>query len=85
MNNLTSVIDMTCVSRHTVSMKRTNLWLKSIQIRKLKKLANETGAPMAVLIRKAIDEFMDRRKPEKEMSDGKGKENLSASNRGSAR
>jgi predicted transcriptional regulator len=46
-------------------MKRTNVWLKASQIRQLKSLANDSGATTAGLIRKAIDEFIERRKAEK--------------------
>jgi hypothetical protein len=46
-------------------MKRTNVFLKSTQIRELKAIARETGATVAGLIRKAIDEFIGHRKAEK--------------------
>jgi predicted transcriptional regulator len=46
-------------------MKKANLYLKATQIRRLKALARETGAPVAVLIRRAIDQFLDRREAEK--------------------
>jgi predicted DNA-binding protein len=43
-------------------MKRTTIWLKAIQLRELKALASDAGATVAGLIRKAIDEFIERRK-----------------------
>jgi glycine cleavage system aminomethyltransferase T len=43
-------------------MKRTNVFLKSTQIRELKSITRETGATVAGLIRKAIDDFIGRRK-----------------------
>lgn len=43
------------------TMKRTALCLKASQIARLKAMARETGAPMAELVRRAIDEFLDRR------------------------
>jgi predicted DNA-binding protein len=46
-------------------MDRIQFYLKATQIRKLKSLAKETGVPMAGLVRKAIDEFLERRKTEK--------------------
>jgi len=46
-------------------MKRTNVWLKVTQIRDLKSVARETGATVAGLIRKAIDEFIARWKAAK--------------------
>jgi hypothetical protein len=49
-------------------MKRTNIWLKVTQIRDLKSIARETGATVAGLIRKAIDEFTARWKAAKENS-----------------
>jgi len=47
---------------HTRAMKRTTIWLKAIQLRELKALASDAGATVAGLIRKAIDEFIERRK-----------------------
>ncbi len=54
-------------------MKRTNVWLKAIQIRQLKSLANESGANVSGLIRKAIDELIERRKAEKMENETNGK------------
>lgn len=47
-------------------MKRTTIWLSKIQIRELHALARETEETIAALIRRAIDEFMERRKAAKE-------------------
>jgi hypothetical protein len=49
-------------------MRRTNVWLRVTQIRDLKGVARETGATVAGLIRKAIDEFIARWKAAKEDS-----------------
>jgi predicted transcriptional regulator len=53
-------------------MKRTTIWLKLIQVRQLRALATETGAPVAALIRKAIDEFIARRKAERPAATDRG-------------
>jgi predicted DNA-binding protein len=42
-------------------MKRTALFLKEDQIRKLLKLSEQTGAPVAELIRRAIDKYLRER------------------------
>ena len=39
-------------------MKRTCLPLRSLQLESLKSLSRETGAPVAELIRRAIDAFL---------------------------
>jgi hypothetical protein len=45
-------------------MRRIALWVRESQIKKLKRLAAETGAPMAELIRRAVDQYLDARKAE---------------------
>lgn len=45
-------------------MKRTALFLKEDQVKKLQKLSTKTGAPVAELIRRAIDEYLKRRAKE---------------------
>jgi predicted DNA-binding protein len=47
-----------------VVMKRTALFLKEEQIKKLQKLSEKTGAPLAELIRRAIDEYLKKRAKE---------------------
>jgi predicted DNA-binding protein len=42
-------------------MKRTALFLKEEQIKKLQKLSEKTGAPLAELIRRAIDRYLQER------------------------
>jgi predicted DNA-binding protein len=42
-------------------MKRTALFLKEEQIKKLQKLSEKTGAPLAELIRRAIDRYLRER------------------------
>jgi predicted DNA-binding protein len=45
-------------------MKRTALFLKEMQLAKLQKLSDKTGAPVAELIRRAIDAYLLSRKKE---------------------
>ena len=45
-------------------MKRTALFLEEEQIEKLKKLSEKTGAPVAELIRRAIDRYLLERAKE---------------------
>ncbi len=45
-------------------MLRTALFLKSSQMAKLQTLSRVTGAPVAELIRRAIDAYLEHRKAE---------------------
>lgn len=45
-------------------MKRTALFLKTEQLKKLQALSEKTGAPVAELIRRAIDAYLLSRKKE---------------------
>ena len=45
-------------------MKRTALFLKEEQLKKLLKLSEKTGAPVAELIRRAIDRYLQERAKE---------------------
>ena len=45
-------------------MKRTALFLKEDQLKRLMKLSDVTGAPVAELIRRAIDAYLESRKKE---------------------
>lgn len=45
-------------------MQRTALFLKEPQRKKLKVLSDKTGAPVAELIRRAIDEYLKKRAKE---------------------
>jgi predicted DNA-binding protein len=45
-------------------MKRTALFLKDAQLKKLKTLSDRTGAPVAELIRRAIDKYLQQRAKE---------------------
>jgi predicted DNA-binding protein len=45
-------------------MKRTALFLKEAQLKKLKVLSDRTGAPVAELIRRAIDKYLRERAKE---------------------
>jgi predicted DNA-binding protein len=43
---------------------KTALWLKQEQVSKLKMLSDKTGAPVAELIRRAIDKYLQERAKE---------------------
>ena len=45
-------------------MRRMALFLKEQQIEKLQKLSEKTGAPVAELVRRAIDAYLLSRKKE---------------------
>jgi len=45
-------------------MKRTALFLKEEQLEKLQTLSDKTGAPIAELVRRAIDAYLLSRKKE---------------------
>jgi predicted DNA-binding protein len=45
-------------------MKRTALFLKEDQLKKLKRLSEKTGAPLAELVRRAIDKYLLKRAKE---------------------
>ena len=45
-------------------MKRTALFLKTEQLKKLQALSTKTGAPVAELVRRAIDAYLLSRKKE---------------------
>jgi len=47
-----------------MTMKRTALFLKEEQIKKLQRLSDKTGAPVAELVRRAIDEYLKKRAKE---------------------
>jgi predicted DNA-binding protein len=43
-------------------MKRTALYLKEDQLKKLEAISTKTGAPVAELIRRAIDAYLEKAK-----------------------
>jgi len=45
-------------------MKRTALFLKEDQVKKLQALSDMSGAPVAELIRRAIDKYLQERAKE---------------------
>jgi len=47
-----------------MTMKRTALFLKEEQVNKLQVLSEKTGAPVAELIRRAIDMYLKERAKE---------------------
>jgi hypothetical protein len=44
-------------------MKRTNIYLREDHLKKLKALSEHTGAPVSALIRKAIEEYLKKVRP----------------------
>jgi predicted DNA-binding protein len=46
---------------YCVVMKRTSLFLKSEQVEKLSAMSKKTGAPVAEIVRRAVDEYLKRR------------------------
>jgi predicted DNA-binding protein len=40
---------------------RTNIFLTKVQQKKLRTLSKKTGAPVAVHVRRAIDEYFERK------------------------
>jgi Ribbon-helix-helix protein, copG family. len=44
-----------------MGMQRTALFLKAEQVKKLRVLSQKTGAPVAELIRRAIDRYLQER------------------------
>ena len=58
------VLTYVCLLWYYVTMKRTALFLKEEQIEKLQKLSDKTGAPLAELIRRAIDKYLQERAKE---------------------
>jgi len=49
---------------HYGPMRRTAIFLKEEQFKKLSTLSEKTGAPVAELIRRAIDSYLTMRKKE---------------------
>jgi predicted DNA-binding protein len=45
-------------------MKRTALFLKEEQLKRLQALSGKTGAPVAELVRRAIDKYLHERAKE---------------------
>jgi predicted DNA-binding protein len=43
---------------------RTNIYLRDDQMKRLKKLHEKTGAPVAELVRRAVDEYLKQRAKE---------------------
>lgn len=43
-------------------MKRTTIWLSEDHQKKLKSISEKTGAPVSALIRKAIAEYLRKKK-----------------------
>jgi hypothetical protein len=44
---------------------RTNIYLRPDQMKQLKALNEKTGAPVAELVRRAVDEYLEKRAKEK--------------------
>jgi predicted DNA-binding protein len=43
-------------------MKRTNIWLRDDQLKKLRVISENTGAPVSALIRKAIEAYLKKKR-----------------------
>jgi predicted DNA-binding protein len=56
------VIDIYICLYNTSAMKRTSLFLKDDQLKKLEAISEKTGAPVAELIRRAIDYWLKAKK-----------------------
>ena len=57
-------IDICMPVCYYLTMKRTALFLKEDQLKKLLTLSDKTGAPVAELIRRAIDKYLQERAKE---------------------
>jgi predicted DNA-binding protein len=44
---------------------RTNIFLTETELKKLRALSRKTGAPVAVLVRRAIDEYLAKQETDK--------------------
>jgi len=65
-------LDKTADSMYDIrTMKRVNYHLTEDQIKRLQGLAQKTGLSVAEIIRRAVDEFLDRK--EKKMKEGNKK------------
>ena len=60
-------INHICDTR-TMPLKRTALFLKDEQLTKLQKLSEKTGAPVAELVRRAIDKYLQEKAKRTEVS-----------------
>ena len=56
------------------TMQRTNIYLRTSQIRRLKALERQTGAPVAELVRRAIDAFLESEAAKSGASQGEQKD-----------
>ena len=43
-----------------ISKIRTNIYLTKTELKKLRALSSETGAPVAELVRRAVDEYLEK-------------------------
>jgi len=41
---------------------RTNIFLTRTELKRLRELSKKTGAPVAELVRRAVDEYLERKK-----------------------
>jgi predicted DNA-binding protein len=48
-----------------IMKRRTNIYFRPDQMKKLKELNEKTGAPVAELVRRAVDEYLAKRSKEK--------------------
>ena len=59
-----TAVDICMPVEYPISMKRTALFLKDDQAKKLQALSEKTGAPVSELIRRAIDKDLKERAKE---------------------
>ncbi len=43
-----------------ITMIRTNIFLTRTELKRLRTLSRKTGAPIAKLVRRAVDEYLER-------------------------
>jgi predicted DNA-binding protein len=58
------ILSWICLWIYIVAMKRTAIFFKEDQLAKLQILSDKTGAPLAELIRRAVDAYLEARKSE---------------------
>jgi predicted DNA-binding protein len=55
-----------CIGGEAVISKiRTNIFLTAVELRKLRELSKKIGAPVAELVRRAIDQYLERAEKKK--------------------
>ena len=52
------VLTERCIAVYISTMKRTNIYLSDAQLKQLRESSAKTGAPVAELVRRAIDAYL---------------------------